>query len=640
MGSAAEVSTSTAAILTEMIKPGRELSGAIAALGFASSDAMIAQLGFGGAIQALGGYAQDSGKKITNLFASSEAGKVAMSIAGAQADVFNEKLKEMEQSAGAMDAAYAAQTGGINELGAQFEQLKAQVAVSSQNIGQALMPVLRVTLQIAEPLAQSIGAVANTFSALPQPLQNSAFAILGIVAAVGPVTTLAGSFIGTTGKVAEGVAKLGEFASKHKTKIKAIGSSFVSAGGKALVFGKKLGVLGLKGAAHLGRLGLKAGGVAWKISQALGGKYTTGALKFLGLKAFDAGKAVAGVGKKAVIAGWKMSVAFGTKALSGIKTAGKFVFGLGKQFVLLIPKAYAFAAAHWAAWGPAALVVGIVAAVGVATTLLVTHWDKVTAALGRAWGWFSKVLDNPLIATALSVFAPFIAVPALIVKHWDTIKAFGIKVWVGFTQGLKSLWGWFSKVLDNPLIVAATMVFAPFIAVPALIVKHWGKVKDFFGKMFDGIAAGWGKVSGLFSWLPGMGKKSGEALTATVAGGMVNATPQVERAAYGMAYAADQYLPHSNAKKGPLSRLSESGEALVETVQQGAETRNISLEKPLSLPNAKGPAPVPRLADGAERGATNYTIHIENLTIQAEGLENALDFVRALQSAGGWGNPA
>ena len=376
VGSAAEVSTSTAAILTEMIKPGRELAGAIAGLGYSSSDAMIAQLGFGGAIQALGGYAQNSGKKITNLFSSSEAGKVAMSIAGAQVDVFNNKLKEMEQSTGALNAAYAAQTGGINQLGFQYEQLKTQVAVSSQNIGQALMPVLRVTLQIAEPLAQSIGAVATKFSALPQPAQNTVLALAGVAVAAGPVMTIVG---------------------------------------KLLVLGP-----GLTG-----------------------------------------------------------------------------VFG----------------------------------AVGVAIALLVTHWDTVTAALTRAWGWFSK-------------------------------------------------------------------------------------------------------VKGLFSWLPGMGKKSGEALTATVAEGMTGAKPQMERAAYGVAYAADQYLPHSNAKKGPLSGLSDSGQALVDTLVQGAEKRNLNLGGALALPGgaARGATPARGLADGG--GQT--TIHIENLTVQAEGIENALDFVRALQHAGGW----
>ena len=607
VGTAAEVSTSTSAVLTEMIKPGKELAGAISALGYSSSDAMIAQLGFGGAIQALGGYAQDSGKKITNLFSSSEAGKVAMAVAGSQAGNFNSKLKEMKQSAGALDAAYDAQAGGINALGHQYNQLKAQVAVSAQNIGQGLMPVLRVVLQVAEPLAQSIGAIATGFSALPQPVQNTVLATLGMAAAAGPLAIAAGKATSGIGKLGRGIVKARGFISDHKAQIKAIGGGFVSAGGKALAFGKKIGVLGLKGAGHLGKLGLKAGRVGWRISQALGGKYTTGALKFLGTKAFAAGKAMAGIGKKAVVSAWKVSAAFGGKIASPLKIAGKAVAGFGKKAVFAFAKAavgaWSLAAAHIAAFWPIYAVAGAIAAV--------------------------------------------VAVGVLLYKNWEAVKAFGATVWSGFVAGVKVVWGWLSKVLDNPLIATASVVFAPFIAVPALIVKHWGKIREFFSKLFGGIAEGWGKFKGLFSWLPGMGKKSGQALGETFAGGVEQGKPKVARAAYGVAYAADEYFPHSNAKKGPLSRLSQSGEALVDTVQKGAEKRSMTLEKALPAlgPSGSSQALAAGQALGA-RGATpargadgvnssNYTIHIQNLTVQASDIKNALEFVRMLQDASG-----
>jgi TP901 family phage tail tape measure protein len=52
------------------------------------------------------------------------------------------------------------------------------------------------------------------------------------------------------------------------------------------------------------------------------------------------------------------------------------------------------------------------------------NWDKIVLSLKGAWEWFSKLLDNPLIAAAASVFAPFLAIPALIIKHWEPIKEF------------------------------------------------------------------------------------------------------------------------------------------------------------------------------------------------------------------------
>ena len=332
------------------------------------------------------------------------------------------------------------------------------------------------------------------------------------------------------------------------------------------------------------------GGVKSLIANSLGAVRTT-------LSAVRGG--FVGLGKKAIVAGWRMSVAFGGKAVSGLKTAGGAVAGFGKKAVFAFAKAavgaWSLAAAHIAAFWPIYAVVGAIAAV--------------------------------------------VAVVVLLRKNWDAVKAFGATVWNGFVAGAKAVWGWLSKVLDNPLIATAGVIFAPFIAVPALIVKHWGKIREFFSKLFGGIAAGWGKVKGLFSWLPGMGKKSGQALGETFAGGVEQAGPKVARAAYGVAYAADEYFPHSNAKKGPLSRLSQSGEALVDTVQKGAEKRSMTLEK--ALP-ALGPSGASQALGASTAGhamaadgtnSSNYTIHIQNLTVQASDIKNALEFVRMLQDA-------
>ena len=333
-------------------------------------------------------------------------------------------------------------------------------------------------------------------------------------------------------------------------------------------------------------------------------------MKFLGAKAFGAGKAVAGIGKKAAVSAWRVSAAFGGKIAGPLKTAGKAVAGFGKKAAFAFAKAavgaWSLAAAHIAAFWPIYAVVGAIAAV--------------------------------------------VAVGVLLAKNWEAVKAFGATVWNGFVAGAKAVWGWLSKVLDNPLIATAGVIFAPFIAVPALIVKHWGKIREFFSKLFGGIAAGWGKVKGLFSWLPGMGKKSGQALGETFAGGVEQGKPKVARAAYGVAYAADEYFPHSNAKKGPLSRLSQSGEALVDTVQKGAEKRSMTLEKALPALGPSGASqalgaglrPLGRVrstaaqalgADGANSSKL-YDTHSKPYGA-SQRYKNALEFVRMLQDASG-----
>ncbi|MEM9423170.1 MAG: phage tail tape measure protein [Spirochaetota bacterium] len=320
------------------------------------------------------------------------------------------------------------------------------------------------------------------------------------------------------------------------------------------------------------------GGVKSLITNSLGAVRTTVGLVTGG---------VWNLGKKAVVSGWQMAVSFGQRSLGALKMAGSAVAGFGKKAV------FAFAKAAVGAWSLAA------------------------AHLAAFW---------PIYAIAAGI-AAVIAVGVLLYKNWDSVKAFGATVWNGFTSGIKTAWDWLSGVLNNPLIAAAGVVFAPFIAVPALIVKHWGKIKEFFAGLFGGIKAGWDKVSGFFTKVFGSGKAQSE----TMAQGMVAGTPKVEQAAYNMAYTADQYYPHSNAKKGPLSRLSQSGEALVDTVQKGAEKRKLDLNKPLTAQFHSNNGAVTL----SEKGTKSCSVHIENLTVQAEDVQNMVDFVRMLQQVGG-----
>lgn len=100
--------------------------------------------------------------------------------------------------------------------------------------------------------------------------------------------------------------------------------------------------------------------------------------------------------------------------------------------------------------------------------------------LNKGWVAIQSVLNvvmtaNP-IGLVITAIAALIGVVALLVKHWDKVKA-----------ALMSAWEWFSKLLDNPLIAAAATVFAPFLAIPALIMKHWGPIKDFLSGVGDAL---------------------------------------------------------------------------------------------------------------------------------------------------------
>ena len=91
--------------------------------------------------------------------------------------------------------------------------------------------------------------------------------------------------------------------------------------------------------------------------------------------------------------------------------------------------------------------------------------------------------------------------------------------------------------------------------------------------------------------------------------------------------------PTVTPKRGRCRALVRAGAALVDTIQQGAQTRHIELNKPFDgLGRAKDTAGRVQLSTG--QGHSTSNIHIENLTVQADDVQDMLSFVRMLQLAG------
>jgi len=90
-----------------------------------------------------------------------------------------------------------------------------------------------------------------------------------------------------------------------------------------------------------------------------------------------------------------------------------------------------------------------------------------------AQGLLNAVMTaNPIGAVIVGVTA-LVAGGVLLYKHWDKVKELFGRVW---------------KAFDNPVVQAAALLFAPFIGIPALIIKNWEPIKDFFAGIFDKIS--------------------------------------------------------------------------------------------------------------------------------------------------------
>lgn len=95
-----------------------------------------------------------------------------------------------------------------------------------------------------------------------------------------------------------------------------------------------------------------------------------------------------------------------------------------------------------------------------------------------AQGLLNTVMMLNPIGLVVAAVAALVGVGVLLYKHWDKV-----------TGVFSSLWTWFNKMLDNPFFVGVSALFAPFITIPALIIKHWEPIKTFFGGIFDKLSA-------------------------------------------------------------------------------------------------------------------------------------------------------
>jgi hypothetical protein len=97
------------------------------------------------------------------------------------------------------------------------------------------------------------------------------------------------------------------------------------------------------------------------------------------------------------------------------------------------------------------IIVAIGALIGV-IIFLVKNFDKVKIKVKEVWDKFLELLDNPLFAALSTIFAPFLTIPAMIIKHWEPLKAFFKGIWeglkLGFTTTIDGIKAVFFTFLD------------------------------------------------------------------------------------------------------------------------------------------------------------------------------------------------
>ena len=200
-GNAAEVSTQLRGVLQSLMAPTTDMAALMKKLGYESGAAMIDSLGLEGTIKKITEEADATGTPLAKYIGSIEGQTVAMALAGSQASTYDQKLRAMQGAAGATDAAFKAQTEGLNASGFATQQMGTQVQVLMEKLGNALAPALLQVVTAAQPLIDTITGLIERFTALDPSTQSTILAVIGVVAALGPVLMIAGAVVSAIGGI-------------------------------------------------------------------------------------------------------------------------------------------------------------------------------------------------------------------------------------------------------------------------------------------------------------------------------------------------------------------------------------------------------------------------------------------------------
>ena len=170
-----------------MIKPTAEMKDALDAAGYASGEAMLAELGFQGSLDALKASTEGNNEQLGKMFGSVEGLQAVFALTGDNAAMFSADIEAMTNSAGASTAAFDEME---KTTGRQFEKMKAQFADVAMSIGINLLPILTTLLEAVKPIVETVGAWVKEHPKLTTAILAGMVAFGGLLTMIGPILSL------------------------------------------------------------------------------------------------------------------------------------------------------------------------------------------------------------------------------------------------------------------------------------------------------------------------------------------------------------------------------------------------------------------------------------------------------------------
>jgi len=193
------------------------------------------------------------------------------------------------------------------------------------------------------------------------------------------------------------------------------------------------------------------------------------------------------------------------------------------------------------------------------------------ALIASVWSFTAALLANPITWVVVAIVGLGAAVYALW-RNWDKVTGYLVARWNGFKQTIAATGAWIGQAFQTmvayarqyaPLLLAVIM---PVVGIPLLIARNWDTIKDAVG---NAITAAVNRIRARAQDL----RASGRALIDTFVAGIRSVINKPAEVVHAGLAKLRRLLPFSNAKEGPLSTLTYSGMALINTFASGIQAR-------------------------------------------------------------------
>src|SRR3990167_3815942 len=191
--SADEAATSLNQLFVQLISPSDELKDTLEAMGF-TVEGLLAGLKTDavGTLTSLSQRAEESGKTVTLFADNVRAARGFVAAFGENAGDTAELIKQVGDSTGTTSESFKTlQESAGFKLSKAMNDLKLVLT----DIGISVLPLFTQGLAMVTPLIDKLGLLVDFFEQLPGPVQAVIGGFLGLVAAIGPLLTIAGVFV-------------------------------------------------------------------------------------------------------------------------------------------------------------------------------------------------------------------------------------------------------------------------------------------------------------------------------------------------------------------------------------------------------------------------------------------------------------